>query len=268
MRQTGAKPDDRPTASLLALFNALFGKDLNITAAIDGRGVSRDEVLAWEARRAGKVCRKLGVSAPAGDVFAQREALVARKLELGHESLERLLARELRWSERAGGLIAALSRGRRRLCTVELTGTGGSAEAMPRYYQRAMETGDEAALLAACPDHYILCADADGVQQVIETTGGSPLAARIFLDDNDLTSVTTHADPAFPVQWVAVGRNRSTGAPAGAIRHQFRDEPDGFTARLTGEFPTAMPGYFIRAHQWHLACEFSNWIEAANFPAV
>jgi hypothetical protein len=236
---------------------------LTITAEIGGRRVSRDEVLAWEARRASKVCKKLGITAPTSDVVAQREALVARKLELGHDRLEHLLARELRWSARGGRLLAALSGGRRRLCTIELTGIGGSAEAMLRYYQRAMETGDEAALLAACPDHYILCADADGLQRVVETTGGSPLAARIFLDETDLGTVTTDADPAFPVQWVAVGATSSTGSPTGAIRHQFRDEPNGFTVRLTGEFPVATPPHLIRAHQWHLACEFSNWIEAA-----
>ena len=126
-----------------------------------------------------------------------------------------------------------------------------------------MEAGDDAALIAACPDHYVLCAGADGVQKVIETTGGAPLAARILLDDSDISTVTTHADPAFPVQWVAVGRS-STGQPIGAIRHQFRDEPNGFKVRLTGEFPAATPPYLIREHQWHLACEFSNWIEAAN----
>lgn len=237
---------------------------MNITVEIGGRSVSRDEVLAWEARRARKVCKKLGITALSGDVLAQRQALVARKLELGHERLEQLLARELRWSERGGRLIAALSRGRRRLCTVELAGAGGSAEAMPQYYQSAMEAGNEAALLAACPDHYVLCAGAEGVQRVIETTGGSPLAARIFLDDSDIATVTTRADPAFPVQWVAVGRGSRSGQPAGAIRHQFRDEPNGFKARLTVEFPAATPPHLIRAHRWHLACEFSNWIEAAN----
>jgi hypothetical protein len=243
--------------------------DLTITAQINGRSVSRSEVLAWEARRASKVYKKLGIAPPSGDVFAQREALLARKLELGHERLEGLLARELRWSAMGGRLLTALSRGRRRLCTVELTGTGGSAEAMPRFYQQAMEAGEEAALLAACPDHYILCEEANGVQQVIETTGGSPLAARIFLGESDTGTVTTEADPAFPVQWVAVGATSRTGSPTGAIRHQFRDEPDGgFTARLTGEFPAATPSHLIRGHQWHLACEFSNWIEAANSVAT
>jgi hypothetical protein len=237
---------------------------LKITAEIDGASVSREEVLAWEARRASKVCKKLGI-APSENLDETREALVARKLELGHEALEKLLARELRLSEQASRLMTAVSRGRRRLCRVELTGVGaGSAEAMPPFYQRAMEEGDEAALLAACPDHYVLCELSEGLQQVIETTGGSPLAARILLGESDLGSVTTDPDQAFPVQWVAVGRSKAGRPPAGAIRHQFRDEPDGFTVRLTGEFPIATPPSLIRAHKWHLACEFSNWIEAAN----
>jgi hypothetical protein len=240
------------------------GGALNITADIDGVSVSRDRVLAWEEQRARKVCGKLGVE-PSGDLAQMREALVARKLELGQRALEELLARELRLSEWAGRFMAAVSGSRRRLCSVELHGVGvGSAEAMPRYYQGAMESGDEVALLSACPDHYILREAGGGLQQVIETTGGSPLAARIILDESDLGTVTTEADPTFPVQWVAVGRSRPGSPAAGAIRHQFRDEQDGFTVRLTGEFPIATPPFLIRAHKWHLACEFSNWIEAAN----
>jgi hypothetical protein len=232
-------------------------------AEIDGRRVSRNEVLEWEAHRAARVCKKLGIAAPP-DIVARRDALVARKLELGHDGLERLLARELRLSARAGRVVAALSRGRRRLCTIELNGSDGSAEAMPGYYETAMEIGDEAALLAASPDHYVLREESEGVQQVIETTGGSPLAARIFLDESDTASVTTRADPGFPTQWVSVGRVHEGGPPSGAIRHQFADHPNGFRVRLTGEFPAATPARLVRAHKWHLACEFSNWIEAAN----
>lgn len=241
-----------------------MGGGLDIVAAIDGRSVPRSEVLEWEARRVTRVCKRLGITPTSGDPAAQRDALVARKLELGHEAIEHLLDRDLRLTLRANRLIAALSRGRRRISTVELTGSGGSAEAMPRYYQAAMEAGDEAALLAACPDHYVLCQNAEGTQQVIETTGGSPLSARILLDESDVGTVTTIADPDFPVQWVAVGRGSSGDTPSGAIRHQFKDEPHGFRALLTVEWPIAIPPHLIRAHQWHLACEFSNWIEAAN----
>jgi hypothetical protein len=241
-----------------------MGEGPEIAANIGGRQVPRQEVLAWEHERAAKVCARLGLDSPPDDVAARREALVARKLEMGHEALERMLARELRLSARSSRLMTALSRGRRRLCEIELTGTGLTAETMPAFYRKAMRTGDEAPLLAASPDHYLLFQGADGVQQVIETTGGAPLASRIFLDESDTSSVTTSADPSFPVQWVAVGRAAAGAPPSGAIRHQFRDDRAGFTARLTIELPVLTPGRVARAHHWHLACEFSNWIEAAN----
>ncbi len=246
----------------------MSGGGLTITAEFGGASISRSEVLAWEERRARRVCKKLDIADPPADLVGKREVLVARKLELGHETLERMLARELAWSARAERMIVALSRGRQRLCVVELTGSGGSAEAMPAFYATAMESGNEAALLSACPDHYILRERVDGVQEVVETTGGSPLVARIYLDGSNPTAVKTEPDPAFPIQWAAAGRGTHSGPIAGAIRHQFRDDSGRFTARLTGEFPAAMPPWLIRAHQWHLACEFSNWLEAANSPGA
>lgn len=77
------------------------------------------------------------------------------------------------------------------------------------------------------------------------------------------STITTAADPAFAVEWVAVARNRK-GQAGGGIRHQFRDEPNRFRTRLTAEFPARTPSHLVGAHAWHLACEFSNWLEAAN----
>jgi hypothetical protein len=237
---------------------------LDITATIGDRRVSRAEVLEWEGRRAAAVYKKLGMGTPPAEVAARREALVAKKLELGHAEIERRLARQMAMATRSSQVMSALSRGGRRLCTVELRGSGASAEAMPAFYKAAMDSGDEAPLLTASPDHWVLTKRDDGIQQVIETTGGSPLASRIFLDEDEVGPIDTPADPTFPVQWVAFGRARLTGPPSGALRHQFRDEPTGFTARLTIEFPRVTPARFVNAHRWHLACEFSNWIEAAS----
>jgi len=75
---------------------------LNIVAMIDGHRVSRREVREWEAGRAAKVCEKLGITPPAKTLGGRRDALVARKLELGHEELEHRLAREL-WSNVESG---------------------------------------------------------------------------------------------------------------------------------------------------------------------
>jgi hypothetical protein len=241
------------------------GGVLDITAAVGDRSLSRAEVLEWEGRRAAAVFKTLGMGAPPDDVAARRAALVERKLELGHAEIERRLARQMAMAARSSRLMTALSRGGRRLCVTELRCAKGSAEAMPAFYEAAIAAGDEAPLLAASPDHWVLTQRDDGLQQVIETTGGSPLATRIFLDENEVGPIATPADPSFPVQWVAIGRARLGGPPSGALRHQFRDEPGGgFTARLSIEFPRVTPSRFIEGHQWHLACEFSNWIEASN----
>jgi hypothetical protein len=241
---------------------------LEITAVIGDRSVSRAEVLEWEGRRAAVIFKKLGMGAPPDDVAARRAVLVAKKLALGHAEIERRLARQMAMATRSSRLMSALSRGGRRLCVAELRCAEGSAESMPAFYKAAMDSGEEGPLLAASPDHWLLRKRDDGIQQVIETTGGSPLASCIYLDENEVGSITTPADPSFPVQWVAFGRARLDGPPAGALRHQFRDEPGGgFTARLTIEFPRVTPARFVNAHRWHLACEFSNWIEAANAAA-
>jgi hypothetical protein len=54
------------------------------------------------------------------------------------------------------------------------------------------------------------------------------------------------------------------GTAIGGVRHLFRDEPEGFHVRLNVEFPVTVPAPLITAHCWHLACEFSNWLEFAN----
>ena len=236
---------------------------MEITTHIDGRRIPRADVLAWEGRRAAVVAKKLGLNERSSDVATLRRVVVARKRELGHARIERLLERELRWSARIGRLGARLFGRRRRLCTVELTADGGVAELVPRWYHAAIAANDEVPLLAACPDHWIFRSHPDGAQEVIETTGGAPLAVRMFFDSSDLATLVTAEDDTFPTQWAGVARN-ADGAPLGGIRHQFRDAACGFRVRLTVEFPVTTPPFMIAAHQWHLACEFSNWIEAAN----
>jgi hypothetical protein len=236
---------------------------LDITASIDGRDVPRAEVLAWEARRAAKVLRKLRANVDSDDVAELRRVHIARKLELGHEAIEALLARELRLAASSAGIGAALSRGRRRMCTIELTGRGATVEGIPAWYLEAITANDEVPLIEACPDHYISRTRGDGRQEIIETTGGSPFALRMFFDDGDVSALRSEPDRTFPVEWTSVARDDS-GRAIGGVRHLFRDGPDGFQVCLTVEFPSTTLPHMVRQHRWHLACEFSNWIEAAN----
>ena len=52
------------------------------------------------------------------------------------------------------------------------------------------------------------------------------------------------------------------GTVIGGVRHQFRNTDNGIECALCVEFPSKTPKSIVRAHQMHLAVEFSNWIES------
>jgi hypothetical protein len=232
---------------------------LPIIAYINGRAVPRDEVLAWEARRAARVARRLDLDASAPELSRR---IVERKLELGHDALRARLRRELRVSAAASELGAKVSRGRRAIATTVLTCDTGAAELVPAWYRAAFTANDRPAMLAASPDHWIFDHGREG-DEVIETAAGSPAVVRMFFDDEHVETIRTPADPAFPVAWVSAARS-ARGTAIGGIRHLFRDEADGFHVRLNVEFPVTVPRPMVTAHCWHLAGEFSNWLEFAN----
>ncbi|MFN8150225.1 MAG: hypothetical protein U0R24_03725 [Solirubrobacterales bacterium] len=239
--------------------------ELPITANIGGWPATRDDVREWELKRAVRVSRKLDLAATDLPLAELTERLVERKLELGHAAIEELLERELTASRLTARATAAMSGARRQACTIELSSDTGRAEQVVGWYAEAMAANDELPLIAACPDHYLSRTNADGSEEIIETTGGSPFPIRMFFDSSDTASITTAADPGYPTQWVAVARAAADGRPIGGVRHQFRDRPgDGFDVILTVEFPWATLPHLITAHRWHLACEFSNWIEGTQ----
>lgn len=226
--------------------------------------VSRAQVLAWETKRATKNLRKLGVPVPDADVDVLRKTLLEAKLALGREAIEQRLAREVGISDRVTGALARASGKRRRISQIELLVPGAKADQLAVWYAAKVEADDEAAFLRACPDHHLFrtSAEPDG-QEVWETTGGSPIASRFFIRLDDTEGVVTPADPAYPVQMAGAAR-LANGTVIGGIRHQFRDENGGARALLTVEFPWLIGPVGPSTHRWHLACEFSAWIEAAS----
>jgi hypothetical protein len=77
-----------------------------------------------------------------------------------------------------------------------------------------------------------------------------------------LSSLITPRDPGFPWDLSGVARD-SGGRVIGGVRHEFRNVSGGFHARINVEFPRFIAPHMITQHRWHLACEFSNWIELA-----
>ncbi|HVK26432.1 MAG TPA: hypothetical protein VM677_34210 [Actinokineospora sp.] len=139
---------------------------------------------------------------------------------------------------------------------------GGTAEEFTRWFADTARADQTLSMVAANPDHFLIDTAPGGRQEVIETTGGSPLATRFLVDYDDTTPVVTPRDPDFPLDLSGVARD-NTGRAIGGVRHGFRDEPGGFHARLRVEFPALVAPHMITQHRWHLACEFTNSIEFA-----
>ncbi|MEU4413251.1 hypothetical protein [Nocardia salmonicida] len=246
---------------------------------IDGTVVDQSKVVEWERRRLSVAAARLRrdyVGLLAGeldsllarfevtvdDVPAARAALARARLTIGTDGLRELLAAELAASETAARAAIAASGGRWQYSITEVVSDRGTAQGFLEWFDRARVTDDRAVWTDACPDHYIIATLSDGRQEVIEVTGGAMLASQFFIDYTDTTKVMVPSDPAYPLTVSGVA-SLADGFIVGGVRHQFREEPGGgFRSQLKVAFPASMPGLYIAEHQWHLACEYGNWISA------
>ncbi|MFD8755076.1 hypothetical protein ACFV0O_29470 [Kitasatospora sp. NPDC059577] len=214
---------------------------------IDGTTHPREAVLAWELDRA-------------------RAALHLLKQRLGDDRTRELLAADTTAADTALAGWAHASAGRWRTAVTELTATGIDAERFLTWWQGRLHCGDRTALLAANPEHYLADSTGDRVE-IIETIGTGP--ARFFLrfhdDAPDRHAPDRHTSDhaAFPVRIGGTG-TLADGTEVLHVLHEFADAPDGLRIRLTVRFPEAAPEHLATGHQWHFACEFANWIEAAH----
>jgi hypothetical protein len=254
-------------------------ESLEIIATIGTSQISRQQVLEWEARRTRHVLKKLAArlgdraarelaaessieSLRTAPLDAQRVALTAMKVALGHAGMYALFKRELSVSERISRAGLAVSRGRTKHAVTRIEVRDYSAARFSQWFNDLTMTNAEAAMIDACPDHYLLRGLPDGRQEVIETTGGSPSVTRFLVDYTQTDSLAIEIDPAYPIQIAGVAL-LDDGLAIGGVRHQFRERDGSMDALLTVQFPAATPAKLIAEHQWHLACEFGNWMTAA-----
>lgn len=235
---------------------------IDIKTFINQQEISRAAVFAWEKKRALVVLKKLGVKPASDDLQVLRQQLAERKQAIGTEGMMKILRWELAVSNPMAVLTSHLSFGQRRFSITEILASRGNAEEFVEWFNERTRTNDERAMLAATPDHFVIKTNADGSQEVVETNGGSPLAAHFFIDYEDLSSLRSAVDPTYTLQIAGVARS-SNGVALGGVRHQFRNEGTGFRARLLVEYPLFILPQVLTGHQWHLASEFGNWIEAA-----
>jgi hypothetical protein len=249
---------------------------LDLTSYIDGEAVTREEVLMWEARRLEIVAQRMKTHLPdlAGDLDAlflrpqdsiahvaqDRQTLLQAKLRAGEKAMRAVVASDLLLSGPAAALGAA--EGTFAISTIQMTSNLGTAQGFVDWFNGTVATNDIAAMLQACPDHYVLDSPAARQQFVIEVTGGAVLASEFTLNYADPKPVPIPNDPSLPVR-VGGHAKGAEGTVIGLAWHQFGNQPGGgFKAVPAIGFPASLPGWFITEHRWHLACEFSNWITA------
>lgn len=235
----------------------------DIEAVIDGKLVPRPGVLAWENRRITASAKKLGAQiAPDAAVADRREELVQAKLSIGADALLQRFATQLRLADHSAHLGVRLTR-RRAFVTAELHVTAGSSAQLVDWFDEQFKNDNQAAMLRACPDHYVLRTTDDGRQQVMQATGASPLLNQFFLTYGSDEGLSNPRQTRYSHQIVASAR-LADGTLVGGARMQFRDNATGFFARLIEEFPALTPAFMIKQQRWHTALEFSNWTEAAH----
>ncbi|MFE0678509.1 hypothetical protein [Streptomyces sp. NPDC058867] len=240
----------------------MTSKPVTMIASINGRSVSREEVLAWESARFAPAARKLGLPVPSGDVARQRLTFADRKLDLGAAEIKRRLRRDLAPAAGTAWALARLSGGRRSFSLCDIHVSGGGAEQFAQWFSDTGRPDYVRSMIAANPDHFLIQTAPDGKQEVVETTGGMPTASRFLIDYLDTSSLVSRHNSAATVELAGVAVT-DKGLPIGGVRHEFTDAADGFRAHLCVEFPRLTPSRMLREHSWHLAAEFSNWIEFA-----
>ncbi|ATL32360.1 hypothetical protein [Streptomyces formicae] len=215
--------------------------ELTVRTVIDGTEYTQDDIRRWELDRA-------------------RAALALLKDRIGDEAMRELLAEDLRAADEIMAPLPDASGGAWRSAVTEMEIGGITAEEFLTWWQGRLASADRTALLAANPEHY-LANSADGVVEIIETIGSGPL--RFFLTFHDGVAIEDEGHETYPVRIGGTGR-LTDGTEICRVMHEFGDGPRGLRIRLTIQFPTSAPEHVFTGHQWHFACEFLNWLEAAH----
>ncbi|MFE5326836.1 hypothetical protein ACFRCG_10655 [Embleya sp. NPDC056575] len=214
---------------------------LTVRTVIDGTEYTQDDIRRWELDRA-------------------RNALALLKDRIGDAAMREMLTEDLRAADEIMAPLPDASGGVWRSAVTEMEIGGITAEQFLTWWQGRLASADRTALLSANPEHY-LADSADGVVEIIETIGSGPL--RFFLTFHDGVEIEDEGHETYPVRIGGTGR-LTDGTEICRVMHEFGDGPRGLRIRLTIQFPAGAPEHVFTGHQWHFACEFRNWLEAAH----
>ena len=228
---------------------------------IDGKELKTNEILDWEQKRVAVSVKLLEKKTKQKISAANAEELARVKEAIPQDKMRTLLKGQLSFAQFGTGIGVRLSRGKRKISVAEIDVDFCNAQTLRNMYDDMMLNNTKENLrscLRANPDHYLLRGDSETVQEVIEVAGGMPFVSRFFIHYGEFEGLQSKADADYPYQAAGISYLEN-GLAIGAVRHQMKDTDYGCHVKLAVEFPAMLPDKGIRAHQYHLACEFYNW---------
>lgn len=245
-----------------------------MTFEMDGKVVSSMDIDKWELSRLIKeyhFLKKKGFNFSGNfdlyiknqDLDNARKELAQVKASCNPSIFRRLLKRKYTIGNMGSKIAAAMSRGRKYSITdVVIPYSNKTPEEVLESIENIMLENTTEHLymnLATNPDHFVLISTVGNVQEIIEYTGGSPFPYHFFAHYGNEEGLLSKLSEGFKVQIAGTAKLKD-GTIVGGIRHQIKKEHDGLRFRALVEFPSILPNYMIRKHQYHLACEFRQWL--------
>ena len=198
--------------------------------------------------------------------YSLADEVLNLKLKIGTKELTHFLSFRYNLGNFMSSCAATLSRGNRKFSSIEILVP--HSHLTPQQVMAKIEnimlvnTTEHLKInLGSNPDHYVLQSVDPSVQEVLEFTGGSPLPTRFFAHYGEETGLKSKLSPGYTIQNPGVAK-LPNGKIIGGMRHQVKQDRDGFRFKALVEFPSILPAFMIKQHQLHLACEFGHWVSA------
>lgn len=230
---------------------------------VNEKEISERQINEWRLTRIPKALRTIKRTLPrTRNTTDMMNKLTDIKLTFSYDDMYGILKGKLNISTAVMKMAVKMSR-KTKFARTEIYIDGiSTADVSPLLDALMLESSPEHnhVNLTACPEHYVLKPTGSASLGVIETCGNAPLPFQFFITFGDESAVKTALDISFEYQSVGTARLKDR-TPIGGVRHQFKDVDNGVLAKLCVEFPSLTPNTIIRAHQMHLASEFSYWLQ-------
>ena len=232
-----------------------------VRVSIDGKIFPKGAILKWEQEHTDKMKRFFDKRVNGGCNVKNADEFADFKANITESDMRRMLKKLNGVCAAVTSAAVGLSGKRRKISVAEIDLDFCDSETVYNMFMDTMMNNTPENIrcnLRANPEHFLLKGADGSTQEVIEISGDIPIPEQFFIRYGDENGLVSEKEAEYPFQASGVAFLKS-GQKIGGVRHQMKDTPNGCHIKLMVEFPAIMPNRNIKAHQYHLACEFYNW---------